>query len=113
MFCVLACLAVVASLVAWIAKDAVAARRETKIRLQLQQTERLLDAGILRSSIQTQRDAQYDGEVWKPKLNLAGQDANASVTISIDDQHTSVTAKIGIQPNITTRSYVYSSSKVQ
>ena len=113
MVCVIACLAIVASLVGWIAKDAMAARRETKLRMQLQQTDRLLDAGILRSSIQTRRDRDYDGEVWRPKLQFAGQDANASVAISIDDGQTTVTAKIGFQPNITTKSYVYSSSKVQ
>lgn len=113
MFCVLACLAVVASLVAWIAKDAMTARRETKLRMQLLQTERLLDAGILRFSLQSQQNDQYDGEVWKPKLMLAGQDANASVTISIDKEQTNITAKIGVNPNITTQSYVYSSRTVQ
>jgi type II secretory pathway pseudopilin PulG len=113
MVCVIACLAIVASLVGWIAKDAVAARRETKLRMQLHQTDRLLDAGILRSSLQTRRDGDYGGETWKPKLQVTGQDANASVEISVDDGQTTVTAKIGFHPNITSKSYVYSSSKVQ
>ena len=110
---VLACMAVVASLVGLIAKDAVAARRETKLRFQLQQTDRLLDAGILRSAMQTKRDPDYDGESWKPTLKIAGRTAVASVAIAINDGRTTVTAKIGTAPNITTKSYVYSSSKVQ
>ena len=113
MACVLVCMVVVASIVALIAKDAVAGRRETKLRLQLQQTERLLDAGILRSAMRTKEDPDYNGESWQPKLQLAGQDANASVTISIKDDLMTVTAQIGIEPNLTTQSFVYSPSEVQ
>ncbi|QEG02487.1 hypothetical protein Mal15_66080 [Stieleria maiorica] len=110
---VLACLVVVASLIGLIAKDALAARRETRLRLQLHQTQRLLDAGILRAAIRSQQDSDYTGETWQPTLELAGQDADATVTISIDDGQTTVTAKLGLAPNITTQSYVYSSSEVQ
>lgn len=110
---VLACLVVVTSMVGLIVRDALAARRETKIRLQMQQTERLLDAGILRSAIRSEEDRTYTGESWQPKLQLAGQDAQATVTIVVADGRTTVTARIGIAPNITTQSYVYSSSKVQ
>lgn len=113
MACVLVCMLVVASIVALIAKDAIAGRRETKLRSQLHQTERLLDAGVLRASLRFKQDADYRGETWKPNLQLAGQDANASVTISIEEKLTTVTAQIGFEPNITTQSYVYSSSEVQ
>ena len=113
MICVLACLVVVASLIGLIAKDALAARRETRIRMQMHQTQRLLDAGILRAAKQAQQDPDYKGETWQPALRFAGQDANATVTISIDDDRTSVTAKLGTAPHITTQSYVYSSSEVQ
>jgi hypothetical protein len=110
---VLVCMAIVGSLVGWIAKDAVSARRETKLRLQLLQTDRLLDAGILRAVIQSERDPDYDGESWNPEFQIAGQNANASVTILIIDGQTTVTARIGTAPNITTKSYAYSLSKVQ
>ncbi len=110
---VLACLIVVGSLIGLIAKDALAARRETRIRLQMHQTQRLLDAGILRAAKQSKQAPDYTGETWRPSLQFAGQDAAAMVTISIADDHTSVTAKLGIEPNTTSQSYVYSSSEVQ
>ncbi|MCA9139631.1 MAG: hypothetical protein KDB00_22815 [Planctomycetales bacterium] len=113
MTCVLVCMLVVASIVAVIAKDAIAGRRETKLRLQMHQTERLLDAGILRAAIQTKRDPDYVGETWKPNLQMAGRDANASVVITVSEDATTVTARIGFEPNITTQSYVYSSSEIQ
>ncbi|WP_182869001.1 hypothetical protein [Stieleria mannarensis] len=110
---VLACLVVVASLIGLIAKDALAARRETRLRLQLHQTQRLLDAGILRAAIRTKQAPDYTGETWQPTLSFAGQDADAIVTISVNADQTTVTAKLGRAPNITTQSYVYSTSEVQ
>lgn len=110
MVCVLVCMLVVGSLVALLAKDALSARRETKLRFQAMQTERLLDAGILRATKQSKTDPDYAGETWTPELELAGQPAGATVTITVQDNQTSVTAKLGIAPNITTKSYVYSSS---
>ncbi|PAY20694.1 hypothetical protein CKO51_04685 [Rhodopirellula sp. SM50] len=113
MICVLACLIVVGSLIGLIAQDALAARRETRIRLQMHQTQRLLDAGILRAAMQSKRNRDYGGETWQPRLSFAGRDAAATVTISIDDDQTTVTAKLGTAPHITSQSYVYSSSEVQ
>ena len=113
MICVLVCLVVVASLIGLIAKDATAARRETKIRLQMQQTDRLLDAGILRWSIQSKQDPDYVGETWQPNLPLAGRDSTATVTIRVLEDQTIVTARIGTEPNITTQSYICSSSQDQ
>ncbi|MCS7468853.1 hypothetical protein NZK35_19550 [Stieleria sp. ICT_E10.1] len=113
MICVLACLIVVGSLIGLIAKDALSARSETRIRLQMHQTQRLLDAGILRAAMQSKRNRDYSGEIWQPRLSFAGRDAEATVTISVDDDQTTVTAKLGTAPNITSQSYVYSSSEVQ
>ncbi|QDV47001.1 hypothetical protein Enr13x_69100 [Stieleria neptunia] len=110
---VLACLIVVGSLIGLIAKDAVSARRETRIRLQMHQSQRLLDAGILRAAIQSKRNPDYRGETWQPQLSFARRDAAATVTISVDDDQTTVTAKLGTAPHITTQSHVYSSSEVQ
>ncbi|MCO8124229.1 hypothetical protein NHH03_20975 [Stieleria sp. TO1_6] len=113
MVCVLACLMIVASLVGLLVKDAVAARQETKLRLQLLQTERLLDAGILRSAKQIQRDGEYNGETWQPELSLHGQPVPASVSISIDNTQVMVTARIGTSPHVTTLSHHYSSSQIK
>ena len=113
MICVLACLAIVVSLVMWIARDAVAARRETRIRLQLQQTDRLLDAGIMRATKQRRADENYQVETWKPKLQIRGHDVRASVEIQIEDDRVRVVAQIGQQPHSTTKSYLYSLSEIQ
>ena len=64
--CVLACLAVVSAILLMTCKSAIAARRETKLRVQLQQTELLLDAGILRAAEQLRNSDDYAGETWKP-----------------------------------------------
>ena len=108
--CVLACLVIVVSLVGWITRDAIQARRETKIRLQMIQTDRLLDAGILRAARRSENEPEYQGETWTPSLQLAGRDAEAAVTIRVADDETTVTAKMGIAPNITSKTYTFSSS---
>lgn len=113
LICVFACMVVVGSLVALMVQDALSARREIKTRLQLQQTDRLLDAGILRATVRLGQDQNYQGETWQPKLTIAGREMPAAVTIAIDGEQTTVTARLGTTPNITTQSYVYSTSKVQ
>lgn len=111
--CVLACLIIVVSMVGWIARDAVSARRETKLRLQMIQTDRLLDAGILRAVRKSEDEPEYSGETWSPKLQLAEQDAEAAVTISVQQDTISVTARMGSEPHITTKSYSFSPSNEQ
>ncbi len=105
--CVLGCMAVVAGLLAFLAKDALQARRETKLRFQMQQTERLLDAGILRASRQLEKDPSFEGETWEPKLSLHGQTIPTTVTISAVEDKLMVTARIGVQPNTTTQSHTF------
>ena len=107
-FGVLACLAVVTAIVALLARDALAARRETKLRLQVAQTQRLLDAGILRAAIKLRADDNYEGEAWTPELVLGGQPVPTAVEISKRGDELSVTARIGQSPNITTKSHTFS-----
>ncbi|KAA5544570.1 hypothetical protein FYK55_09635 [Roseiconus nitratireducens] len=110
MFCVLACLLIVGSLVAWILRDALRARRETKIRVQLQQTERLLDAGILRAVKQQQKDPNYEGEQWKPKIEFGGRPVPANIDISVANEQLTVVASLGAQPHRTRKSHSFSLS---
>jgi len=110
MICVIACMVVVGSLLAIIAKDALLARRETRTRWQMMQTQRLLDAGILRATLRARQDPAYSGETWHPKLGLTNKTPHAQVVISVDQSTTSVTASIGTVPHSTTKSYVFSSS---
>lgn len=108
MVAVLACLAVVSLLLALLVRDSLAARHETKRRHQLHQTARLLDAGILRATLQKKRDTDYDGETWNPRFGSSDNDVPASVVIVCEDDEIQVTAKIGAEPHITTQSHQYS-----
>ncbi|MEO1524358.1 MAG: hypothetical protein AAFX06_02930 [Planctomycetota bacterium] len=105
---VLACLAVVSVLLGLLVRDALAARRETKLRHQWLQTSRLLDAGVLRATTQKTRDPEYDGETWSPDLRSSSESVPASVKISVDGDQIKVTATIGHAPDLTTQSHQYS-----
>lgn len=105
---VLACLAVVSVLLGLLVRDALKARRETRLRHQVSQTNRLLDAGILRATKQKKRDANYEGETWSPRLGSADNDLPASVEIKVDGDAITVTATLGQQPHTTTKSHQYS-----
>ncbi|MEL6110131.1 MAG: hypothetical protein AAFU85_29305 [Planctomycetota bacterium] len=105
---VLACLAVVSLLLALLVRDSLAGRRETKHRHQLSQTTRLLDAGILRATLQKKRDAGYEGETWNPRFGSADNQVPASVEIECEGNRIRVSAKIGIDPHTTTQSHQYS-----
>ena len=116
LFCVLACLASVAALVGLLARDATAMRREAKLRFQRMQTERLLDAGILRAAIRLRDDPDYAGETWQPELTPTPGAADfraANVSIDISSGLASVTAKLGGAPHITTQSYVFPTSEIK
>ena len=105
---VLACLAVVSVLLSLLVRDALKARRETKLRHQVSQTDRLLDAGILRATNQKKRDADYEGETWSPRLGSTSNDLPASVDIKVNGDAVTVTATLGQQPHTTTKSHQYS-----
>lgn len=105
--CVVAVMAVVVSLMGLMVRDAVRARRETKWRLQLHQTERLLDAGILRAAKQFQADGEYRGETWQPSMQFGGESADARIEIAVEETRVHVTAKLGNESRVTTRSHVF------
>ena len=107
LFCVMAVMAVVVSLMGLVVRDAVRARREAKLRLQLHQTDRLLDAGVLRAVKQLKADPNYGGETWQPSFQFSGQDTDVRVAISVNDTQVQVTAKLGNEPHVTTRSHVF------
>ena len=111
MVAVLACLAVVSLLLGLVVRDALAARRETKLRLQLSQTSRLLDAGILRATRQKEANPEYEGETWTPSIGATEKKMPASVEIVVKDDQIQVIAKLGHEPHITTQSHQYSFGK--
>lgn len=90
LFCVLACLFVVTGIMFAMTKSTIAARRETQIRLQMRQTEYLLDAGVARAVSSLAKSAEYDGENWSLSEERTGL-ANARVRITVlsDDEQSS------------------------
>lgn len=118
MICALVCLSIVTTLVFMIAKNASTTRRETRLRLQVLQTERLLDAGILRSRIAHNRDNDYEGETWKPRLKIGEFDISTEVTISTTrlsstEDEINIIARLGVPPQQTQQSYTYVASTEQ
>lgn len=73
--CVLVCLLVVASLAGATTHAALRWRRSIRLDRQLQQTELLLDAGILRAVKQLRRSEDYRGETWRPRRESVGFDS--------------------------------------
>lgn len=90
LICVLACLAIVSAILTMTCKSAIAARRETKLRAQLQQTELLLDAGVLRAAEQLRKSKGYSGETWKPTKAFKN-DESPIVEITVEPTDGSVT----------------------
>lgn len=107
LFCVIAVMAVVTSLVALMARDAIMARREVKLRLQLHQTDRLLDAGILRAAKQLKQNSNYDGEVWTPDVQFSDRETESVVRISVNEARVTVVARIGAGPHSTALSHEF------
>lgn len=68
LLCVLACLSVVVALVLSLTRSTLQSQRETRIRMQMRQTEYLLDAGMIRAASQLRESVDYRGEQWRPTL---------------------------------------------
>lgn len=98
MIVVLACLTIVSALLMLVCRNALTARRETRLRYQMQQTELLLDAGILRARKQIQNSPDYSGETWRPK-NAFERFDNPAVRIAVetvaDEKRITVVASLG------------------
>jgi len=62
--CVLVCLTITLSIVLSLAKSTLRDRREVAVRLQLEQTQMLLDAGIRHAAVSLSESADYEGETW-------------------------------------------------
>ena len=96
--CVLACLIVVTGLMVSLAKSTIQARRETRLRHQMQQTQLLLDAGIARASRKFSESPTYQGETWKLSTNL-GSFEHPIVIVAVmkneNEAEISVTASLG------------------
>ena len=109
LICVLACLVIVTGLIMAISRQALEARRETKFRLQVRQTELLLDAGVVRAAKRSQQSPEYKGETWQPTdhrpSDAADRIENAVVTIQVnpsdspDQRNIRVIASIGGAPS--------------
>ncbi|OYP31016.1 hypothetical protein [Rhodopirellula sp. MGV] len=103
---VLACMAVVTSLCMSMLMSANRSRHETKLRHQMLQTERFLDAAVARAARKSRNDSEYRSETWTTELEFFGRKLPATVQIEIDESMTiNVSATLGIFPNITTQSY--------
>lgn len=82
--CVLACLVVVSGLTLAMTQTALAARREARYRMQVCQTEWLLQAGVQRASMRIADSADYRGEVWRCDKAIDRFD-DATVQIQVSD----------------------------
>jgi hypothetical protein len=114
---------IVAVMLGWMVKDAITMRRETKLRFQMQQTERLLDVGILRAVRSLRRDKQYTGETWQTEMEWLDRSLPAVVEISVQDNAAvanesndsttavTVTARLGTAASITSQSHTFSISE--
>ena len=65
LICILACLAIVSSLVSLTVQSALRNRREIRTQHHLRQTELLLTAGIQRATEKLAQDSSYEGERWQ------------------------------------------------
>lgn len=95
--CVIACLVVSLALVGLAVQSALRDRRETRLQLQLRQTELLCEAGVMRATKQLNTVENYLGEQWRPKLDLENYHS-AIVEIEVtgaeqDNLQTSASAK--------------------
>ncbi|MCC9599584.1 hypothetical protein LOC67_03350 [Stieleria sp. JC731] len=106
--CVLACMVVVISLCLSLMYSANRVRRETKLRHQVLQTERFLDAAILRSVKQYRADNQFTRESWETEIDFQGQTIPAIAEIQVDENLVvSIKAHLGTSPQLTQQSYQF------
>ncbi len=100
LICVMTCMLVATTTVAFAVRGALRQRRELRSELQLRQTEWLLDAGVKLAVRRLTESRDYQGETWQPQ-RLDDQFHAAQVEIKIaaqtdSDRHlVTVTAAIG------------------
>ncbi|MDM4019084.1 hypothetical protein [Roseiconus lacunae] len=106
--CVLACMAIVVSLCMTLLHSANRSRQETKLRHQMEQTERFLDAAILRAVTRRRADEQYKTETWRTELMFQGRAIAATAEIKVDESlEVTVQARLGSLPQQTQQSYQF------
>ena len=101
--CVLVCLLVATSLAMLVMQSAIRERREMRLRLQMLQTEFLLDAGVqlARSRMSV---ADYQGETWIPDPNTTRfHNANITIELTDDGKSIKVVASLGATPQDASR----------
>ncbi len=81
--CVLTCLLVTLSIVLTLMQATLRARREATVRMQIQQTEWLLDAGVRLADQRLAESKNYRGETWQLDDVIPGYYA-ANVVITVD-----------------------------
>lgn len=101
-FCVLASLAIVVSIMLSSAQHTLRVRQQLRTHRQLQQASLLCDAGAVRARDQLTKNPDYNGETWRPPLNLhSGEEAEILIECRLvpnKDQRTcTVQAKISEQ----------------
>jgi hypothetical protein len=86
--CVLVCLIITVSLVATLLQSTLRARRDVAVRLQVLQTDWLLDAGIQLANRQLAKSVDYEGETWQIDDTLPGYFAgHAIITVQREDDN--------------------------
>jgi len=89
--CVLVCLIVTVSLSLSMLRSTLRARRDVAIRLQVQQTDWMLDAGIQLANARLAASEQYAGETWQVGDAILGYHAGRTViTVARDSENTTV-----------------------
>ena len=89
--CVLICLIVTVSLALSMLRSTLRARRDVAIRLQVQQTDWLLDAGIQLANARLAESEAYAGETWRIGDAIVGYHAGrAVITVTRDGDNTTV-----------------------
>jgi len=83
--CVLVCLIVTVSLSLSMLRSTLRARRDVAIRLQVQQTDWLLDAGIQLATVRLAESEEYAGETWQVGDAILGYYAGRVVITVLRD----------------------------
>ena len=98
--CVIACLVVASVLVALAVQSSLRGRRESRLQLQLRQTELLCEAGVMRAAKQFQKSENFAGEQWRPDLGLENYH-DAVVEIVVKDSAQEATQSKQPSKNVT------------
>lgn len=101
LICVLACMAVVTSLVANTTRMALTTRKAMRSQHQLRQVELLLEAGVARAAKRLSDNPEYTGETWQlsPTTLTCAEQAEVKISVTPDGEvwppEVTVVAKLG------------------